>query len=92
MAACSYAYRIDSTGDHSPCHLRSRLGTLTERELEVLKLFVAGQNTKVIAKQLGVSYQTIDKHRNRGLKKMHVNSLIELARVLKGETSDCSDR
>ncbi len=51
----------------------------------MLKLFVEGQNTKVIAKQLGVSYQTIDKHRNRALKKMDVNSLIDLARVLKGE-------
>jgi FixJ family two-component response regulator len=86
MAACSYACRIDATGEHSPCRFRSRLATLTDRELEVLKLFVDGQNTKVIAKQLSVSYQTIDKHRNRALKKMRVNSLIDLARVLKGES------
>lgn len=85
-AACSYACRIDSTGEHSPCQSRARLATLTEREFEVLKLFVEGQNTKVIAKQLGVSYQTIDKHRNRALKKMHVNSLIDLTRVLKSES------
>ena len=85
-AACSYACRIDSTGEHSPCQSRARHATLTDREFEVLKMFVEGQNTKVIAKQLGVSYQTIDKHRNRALKKMHVNSLIDLTRALKGES------
>ncbi len=83
LAACAYACRIDASGEHSPRQFRSRVATLTEREIEVLKLFLDGRNTKTIAKQLGVTYQTIDKHRNRALKKMHSHSLIDLARVLK---------
>lgn len=82
MAACVNAFRVDSSGEHSPSQIRERLTTLTDREFEVLKLFIEGQNTKVIAKQLGVSYQTIDKHRNRALKKMRVGSLIDFARAL----------
>lgn len=86
MAAVDFACRLDSLGEHSPGRFRARLATLTDREAEVLKLFVEGQNTKVIAKQLGVSYQTIDKHRNRALKKMHVGSLIDLTRILNAES------
>jgi FixJ family two-component response regulator len=84
LAACSYACRIDSTGEHCPSRFRARLATLSKREFEVLKLFLDGLNTKMIAKQLGVSYQTIDKHRNRALKKLRIGSLIDLAKVIKG--------
>ena len=86
LMACHYACRIDSTGEHSPSRFRARLATLSDRELEVLKLFLDGRNTKMIAKQLGVSYQTIDKHRNRALKKLGISSLIDLAKVIKRES------
>ena len=86
LMACHYACRIDSTGEHSPSRFRARLATLSDREIEVLKLFLDGRNTKMIAKQLGVSYQTIDKHRNRALKKLGISSLIDLAKVIKRES------
>ena len=84
--ACTYACHIDSDGEHSPSQVRARFATLTDREVEVLKLFLDGRNTKMIAKNLGVSYQTIDKHRNRALKKLQINSLIDLARIVNGES------
>ncbi|NNE01196.1 MAG: hypothetical protein HKN47_28105 [Pirellulaceae bacterium] len=76
------ACKIDSSGEHSPRNIRASLASLTSREREVLRLFLDGINTKLIAKRLGVGYQTIDKHRNRALRKLHCGSLIELANML----------
>ncbi|MEJ2199784.1 MAG: response regulator transcription factor [Desulfuromonadaceae bacterium] len=53
---------------------------LTARELEVLRLIAAGQNTKEIAYQLGVSVKTIDVHRGRIMKKLNLYSIAELTK------------
>ncbi|NND99657.1 MAG: response regulator transcription factor [Pirellulaceae bacterium] len=82
VEAIDRACRIDAAGEFGPSSFRTRVATLTCRELEVLKMFLNGDTTKSIAKQLGVSYQTIDKHRNRALKKMDISNLIELARAV----------
>lgn len=61
--------------------LRERLTGLTEREREILALAVAGQPNKEIARQLGISYRTVEVHRSRILLKTGAGSLIELARL-----------
>jgi len=59
----------------------SCLNTLTARELEILPLVLAGHPNKIIAKQLGVSYRTIEIHRIRILKKTGTINLLELANL-----------
>ncbi|HWB09281.1 MAG TPA: response regulator [Pirellulales bacterium] len=60
---------------------RQRLATLTMREREVFDLLVAAWSPKQIAARLGISPKTSDVHRARVLAKMHVESVVKLARV-----------
>jgi len=56
-------------------------GTLTEREHDVMRHVVAGDANKVIARKLGLSVKTIEKHRSSLMKKLQVRSVPELVRV-----------
>tara|TARA_B110000967_G_scaffold112466_1_gene115082 strand:+ start:116 stop:757 length:642 start_codon:yes stop_codon:yes gene_type:complete len=53
--------------------------TLTERELEVLKLITKQLNTPEIAKTLNVSISTVETHRKNLLKKIKVKNSVGLA-------------
>lgn len=77
--AIQRACQHDIDGNDSPRNFRADWATLTGREKESLRHFVSGMNTKVIAKQLSISYQTVDKHRNRALRKMNCGSLVDFA-------------
>jgi len=59
----------------------AQLGTLTEREHDVMGLVVAGDANKVIARKLELSVKTIEKHRSSLMKKLQVRSVPELVRV-----------
>jgi FixJ family two-component response regulator len=61
--------------------LRAHLDSLTPRELEVMKLVVAGLLNKQIAGELGISEKTIKVHRGNVMHKMHAGSLAELVRI-----------
>lgn len=63
--------------------VQSRLGELTERELEVLRCVVAGLANKQIADQLAISVRTVEVHRARVFDKMGVRSAVELANLLR---------
>lgn len=52
--------------------------SFSEREIEILKLFVNGLNSKQIASQLSISKNTVDTHRRRILDKAGCNNLAEL--------------
>jgi two-component system response regulator DctR len=54
------------------------LGTLTERERQVMDLAVAGLPSKVIAQRLGISHRTVELHRSRVLEKTGVATMAEL--------------
>jgi FixJ family two-component response regulator len=60
---------------------RVRLGTLSEREFEVLRHVIAGQLNKQIAVHLGVVEKTIKVHRARVMQKLGVGSVAELVRL-----------
>lgn len=62
--------------------LRNRLKGLTDREREVLRPVTAGRATKAIARDLGISTRTVDVHRHNILKKMDVESVVQLVHVL----------
>lgn len=62
--------------------LAARLGTLTQRERQVMELVVAGKLNKVIADDLGISMRTVEVHRAHVFEKMGVKTAVELARLL----------
>lgn len=63
--------------------LAHRLGELTEREREVMRLVVEGLPNKRIAEQLDISVRTVEVHRSRVFEKMGVRSAVELANLLR---------
>lgn len=60
--------------------LRSKLETLTPRELEVFGLVVSGMLNKQIAFDLSISEKTVKVHRARVMEKMGAGSLADLVR------------
>ena len=60
---------------------KSRLAQLTPRELEVMKLLVAGKHNKAIADDLDISVRTAEAHRAKVMKKLHAESLSDIVRV-----------
>ncbi|MFN9720386.1 MAG: response regulator transcription factor [Planctomycetota bacterium] len=61
------------------------LGRLSEREREVIQLVYEGATNKAIGIQLGISVKTVEKHRGKAMKKMHVLSLAGLVRLMDRE-------
>jgi len=62
--------------------IRARLATLTPREREVLEYVVAGKLNKQIAGDLGTVEQTVKVHRAQVMRKMRVQSVAELVRLM----------
>jgi PAS domain S-box-containing protein len=60
---------------------KAKLATLTDREHDVMRLVVAGDANKVIARKLNLSIKTIEKHRSSLMKKLQVRSVPELVRT-----------
>ncbi len=63
--------------------VQRRLGELTEREREVMRLVVEGRPNKLIADALDISVRTVEVHRARVFEKMDVRSAVELANLLR---------
>ena len=62
--------------------LYSRLERLTPRETEVANLMAKGLTTKAIAGQLGSSAHTVRNQRTSIFRKMDVQSVVELVRIM----------
>jgi FixJ family two-component response regulator len=61
---------------------RRRIDRLTPREREVLDLVVAGKMNKQIAARLGTAEQTVKQHRGRVMRKLEVDSVADLVRLV----------
>jgi FixJ family two-component response regulator len=61
---------------------RQRIERLTRREREVLDLVVTGKLNKQIAADLGAAEQTIKQHRGRVMRKLEVDSVADLVRLV----------
>jgi DNA-binding NarL/FixJ family response regulator len=57
------------------------LGILSAREREVFDLLVQGLTNEQVSGQLGITRRTVETHRSRILKKLHVHSAVELIRL-----------
>lgn len=59
----------------------ARFSLLTPREREVFKLLITGMSSKLIARELGGSFRTIEIHRAQVMRKMEAVNLSELVRM-----------
>jgi len=62
--------------------LRTRFEALTQRELEVLEHVVKGQQNKQIADELGIHLRTVKLHRTNLTRRLQVQSVAELTRLV----------
>ena len=63
-------------------HIKSLLSSITARENEVMRWVITGLLNKQIAQKMGITEKTVKVHRGRVMKKLEVDSAIELARLL----------
>lgn len=54
---------------------------LSDREMEVVDLVVAGNSSKIIAKSLGISPKTVDIHRANLMRKLDIRTVAELVQL-----------
>jgi len=73
-------FESESTGDEAPEANKTRLSTLTPREIDVLRWVGMGQSRKQMAGQLGISENTVAVHTNRIMKKLDIHDRVGLAR------------
>jgi FixJ family two-component response regulator len=59
-----------------------RVAQLTPRERQVMELLAVGNSSKRISTTLNVSVRTVEGHRRNVLRKMSVDSAVELARAI----------
>ena len=60
----------------------ARYARLSKREVEVLKLIIAGNANKVIAGELGRSTKTVEAHRAAIMRKLGARSIAEVVRIV----------
>ncbi len=60
---------------------RTLFMTLTDREMEVVDQVVAGNPSKIIARNLGISPKTVDIHRANIMRKLNVRTVAEMVQL-----------
>ena len=70
---------LNQSANHQSC--RELLAELTDREKEVMTLAVAGHPNKQIARELGISYRTVEIHKSKIMHKTGAINLLDLARI-----------
>lgn len=80
-----YALDCDARQSASALHHREavdRMKSLSVREREVMTLLSEGESLKAIACQLGVTHQTVARHRAAVFQKLQVGSLAEMIHMV----------
>ena len=57
------------------------VNSLTDREIEILKLIAEGMSNKEIGDQLFISHRTVDTHRTNLMKKLDVHNIAGLGLI-----------
>ena len=71
---------VDSRGARFARRARSRVSTLTEREMEVLRYLARGMAKKEIAHTMHISVNTVNRHTTSLMSKLDIHDRVELAR------------
>ena len=71
---------VDSGGARLSEPLKTRISTLTNREMQVLRYIASGLAKKEIAEIMHVSVNTVDKHSAHLMSKLDIHDRVELAR------------
>ena len=71
---------VDARGARLVRESRSRASTLTGREAEILHYIARGLSKKEIAKTMGISVKTVDRHATNLMSKLDIHDRVELAR------------
>ncbi|WP_445262095.1 response regulator transcription factor [Pseudomonas sp. EA_65y_Pfl1_P120] len=66
--------------------LASRGRALSRREQEVARYIAVGHTSKQIARRLGISHQTVRKHRENLYRKLGIQSMAQLLRYCLAES------
>jgi DNA-binding NarL/FixJ family response regulator len=61
-------------------NLQKKTNRLSSREVEVLQLIAEGKPNKQVAAELGVSFKTVDKHRQHLMSKLDIHDVAGLTR------------
>ncbi|HEX5738831.1 MAG TPA: response regulator [Hydrogenophaga sp.] len=80
-AVARHADRTTPSKSTADPHFLTRLEALTSREREVFDLLVTGMSSKLIARELGGSFRTIESHRAQVMRKMTARHLPDLVRM-----------
>ena len=78
---CAEARRYINIKDDSPSPISGITQTLlTKRQLEIFKLLAEGLSIKEIAKELGISFKSVDGHKYRIMQKLNCHDKVDLCR------------
>jgi len=72
--------RLDQDGDQVTVRGTTYLGSLTLRQLQVLRHLVRGESVKEVAKAMVLSERAIESHKYRIMQKLGIHDRVELAR------------
>ena len=73
-------FESESGNGDGPDESKTKLSTLTPREVDVLRWVGMGQSRKQMAAQLGISENTVAVHTNRIMRKLDIHDRVGLAR------------
>ena len=62
--------------------LGARLSLLSPRERDVISLVTSGKTNKLIARRLDISIKTVEMHRAHAMKKLRVDNVAKLMRLV----------
>jgi PAS domain S-box-containing protein len=68
--------------DRSRAVLGARLSLLSPRERDVIGLVTSGKTNKLIARRLDISIKTVEMHRANAMKKLRVDNIAKLMRLV----------
>jgi len=88
-SAISNRIRFDSANNSASVPYSSRLQSLTERQLEILRYLAQGDSVKDVARSLHLSEKSVDSHKYRIMQKLNIHDRVHLARfaIREGLTS-----